>query len=276
MSSLSVTEMPLFESLFGMSSGYVLDFSDRTFNNFIQNSVGIDITQAKFIVNGGTSKAKRLRQFWQLESDQSVGKLLLALIDYYENINLASGKEIEQVHLVQKCRAIASRLSGKNIVNEEDLLNYEFKTLPIEKLAIEGTIISILKQRIDEIKSCLKIGASLSVIFLCGSLLEGILLGIASNNTKSFNQSKASPKDKETGTALSFHRWTLNDFINVSCDIGLIDLNVKTFSHNVRDFRNYIHPYTQLASGFTPDKHTAEISWKVLQLVIFQLTKTKY
>jgi hypothetical protein len=47
------------------------------------------------------------------------------------------------------------------------------------------------------------------------------------------------------------------------------------FSHSLRDFRNFIHPYQQHLLNFSPDKHTAKISWQVLQAVIDDLSKKK-
>ena len=47
-------------------------------------------------------------------------------------------------------------------------------------------------------------------------------------------------------------------FINVAYEIGLLKLDVQKLSHGLRDFRNYIHPYQQMASGFKPDEHTAQ------------------
>lgn len=52
----------------------------------------------------------------------------------------------------------------------------------------------------------------------------------------------------------------------------LINEEVRKFSHSLRDFRNYIHPYQQLSSQFSPDKHTAQISVQVLKAAIFQLS----
>ena len=43
MSDLSFTEKARLEKLFGMSSGYVLDFSNRTFQEFVADSVQRDI-----------------------------------------------------------------------------------------------------------------------------------------------------------------------------------------------------------------------------------------
>ena len=102
-----------------------------------------------------------------------------------------------------------------------------------------------------------------------------MLLGVAIKNIKDFNQSTSSPKNKETGKVLLFQEWSLSNLIDVAYSVGFIGLDVKKFSHSLRDFRNYIHPYQQMSSSFTPDIDTAKISWQVLQAAISDLTKTK-
>ena len=150
----------------------------------------------------------------------------------------------------------------------------EFSEISLDKLGLDSVITEILTLRLDEIKKCLSVKSPLSVIFLSGSSLEGILLGIASKYPKEFNQSKASPKDKD-GKPFQFHQWTLSNFIDVAYEVGLLKEDVKKFSHSLRDFRNYIHPYEQMSSNFQPDKHTARICWQVLRAAIYQLTKNK-
>jgi uncharacterized protein with HEPN domain len=83
---------------------------------------------------------------------------------------------------------------------------------------------------------------------------------------------KGSPKDK-TGKVKYFQDWCLSDFINVARELNLLGEDVKKFSHALRDFRNYIHPYQQMSSNFNPDEHTAKICWQVLQTAIIQLSK---
>ena len=39
----------------------------------------------------------------------------------------------------------------------------------------------------------------------------------------------------------------------------------KKFSHSLRDFRNYVHPYEQVVSSFTPDEHTAKVCFQALK-----------
>ena len=120
----------------------------------------------------------------------------------------------------------------------------------------------------------MSVNAPLSVIFLVGSTLEGLLLGTALKYPREFNQSKSSPK-YDDGKVKKFPEWTLSNLIDVACAVGLLGEDVKKFSHALRDFRNYIHPYEQMSSGFDPDKHTAKICWQVLKAAIFQLAKNE-
>ena len=66
----------------------------------------------------------------------------------------------------------------------------------------------------------------------------------------------------------AFQEWSLAEFIDVAHDIGLLKMDVRTFSHGLRDFRNFIHPYEQMTSGFTPDEHTARVCFQVLRAAL--------
>ena len=65
-----------------------------------------------------------------------------------------------------------------------------------------------------------------------------------------------------------FRKWTLSELINVAHDIGLLKTDVQKFSHILRDFRNYIHPYEQMVSKFNPDEHTAKMCFQVLKAAL--------
>lgn len=111
MSRFSMVERHQLEKLLGMSSGYVLNFSDRTFGEFVFEAAGVDIHDEKYTTEG-TSKAKKLRTFWKLESDYLVGKLLLALIEY--DSTLTYERNADSKALEENCRQIAMRLlAGK-------------------------------------------------------------------------------------------------------------------------------------------------------------------
>ena len=99
MSNLTYNEKMTFEKAFGMKSGYVLDFSDRTFREFIRDSVNRDIDDPRYHY-ASNSKANRLRKFWDKESNELVAKLMSDILDYLG----------ETGPTVEMCRAIVARL----------------------------------------------------------------------------------------------------------------------------------------------------------------------
>ena len=75
MANLTIREKRDLESYLAMSGGYVLDFSNRTFGDFILDCTGRSIYSGTY--DGmGDSKANHLRCFWKLETEQTVGKLI--------------------------------------------------------------------------------------------------------------------------------------------------------------------------------------------------------
>jgi len=112
MSDLSSIERLKFEALFDMESGYVLDFSNNTFSVFTIENVGIDIFDSKYEY-GSNSKANRLRKFWLEESNEVVGKLLSALLDYWVTKKQISEAELssKEKTLYDECKKIVIRLS---------------------------------------------------------------------------------------------------------------------------------------------------------------------
>src|SRR5262245_47050374 len=105
MSDLSIIEKRSLERLFGMGSGYVLDFSNRTFDEFVFDSTGKSIYDSKYD-NGSGSKANRLRAFWSSEPNYIVGKLLEDLLVYAEE----QGVNGEREQLLETCRRTLKRL----------------------------------------------------------------------------------------------------------------------------------------------------------------------
>jgi hypothetical protein len=273
MSSLKPIEKRGFEDLFGMSSGYVLDFTNQTFAQLFRDAAQVDIYNDKYAVHG-ESKARRLRAFWEIEPDTTVGSLLGELLEVWEYENTATA----HTNLTfKKCKEIVGRLAGKSNKEPETVESFLDRKIDLPnlgKLNLDSVVTTILEGRLQEIEKGLKAGTALSVIMISGSLLEGALLGVALQRPGDFNRSNSSPKDK-SGKVKPFHEWTLSQFIDVACDINLLQLDVKKFSHVLRDFRNYIHPYEQMASGFTPDTHTAEICFQVLKTALADLGKTR-
>lgn len=64
-----------------ISSGYVLDFNDRTYAEWFEEELNIEIDADRYRVNGD-SKGKRLRTFIEIETRARVAKTLRALWHY--------------------------------------------------------------------------------------------------------------------------------------------------------------------------------------------------
>jgi hypothetical protein len=157
-------------------------------------------------------------------------------------------------------------------ITEDEFLRREFSDFSVAAIGLENDVSEILQQRIMEIEQCFSVGAYLSVILLAGSTLEGILLGLARKHPKQFNTSKNAPKDT-SGKVKRFHEWSLSAFIDVARDINLIQHDTQKFIHSLRDYRNYIHPFEQMKSGFSPRQHTAKICLQVLKAAINEINE---
>ena len=106
-----------------MESGYVLDFSNRSFQAFIATCTGIDVYDEKYNYYSG-SKANRLRAFWKEGSNYIVGKLLLDLLEYWKTKKLTSYSGIESAEqaLFDECYAIADRLYQDTKLENVDVI----------------------------------------------------------------------------------------------------------------------------------------------------------
>lgn len=280
MSRLTYIEKDKLEDLLEMGGGYVLNFTDAKFASFF-GEMGKNIDNPRYTANRSSrSKANRLRGFWEKETDIAVGTSVEKLVDYAEHLKSKNeqGLTAETKRLIAECRDIASKLTGKPAKkpaekSRSDFLAMEFGEINFSKLPVEGQLHAILECRLDETQKCLGSGAYLATIFMAGSILEGVLLGAAQKHPEKFNKSRSCPKDV-AGKPKSFADWTLAQLIDVARDVEILGEDVKKFSHALRDFRNYIHPYQQMSSGFTPNKDTAKICLQVLKAALSDLTES--
>ena len=90
-----------------MKSGYVLDFTNATFDEFFQD-YNVDIYNERFRIYG-ESKAKRMRAFWQLEPDEVVADVLSGMLDLYE-ANEEQDDRTPNERLMQRCREAIAEL----------------------------------------------------------------------------------------------------------------------------------------------------------------------
>lgn len=125
------------EKLFDMNSGYVGNFSDSTIAHFFADTLDVDIHATKY-QSRGTSKAKKVREFWRLEPDHLVGKSIEALIKHVEENTSFS----DEHKLLNPCKAIATRLlsGGVNLEHLKKTVTFDSKHLAEQIRRMEASV----------------------------------------------------------------------------------------------------------------------------------------
>lgn len=123
MADLSSIEKLKIEKLFDMGTGYMIDFSNRTFSEFVLENMGIEIYDSKYELGSG-SKANRLRAFWHKESNYVVGQLLSKLLEYWmaKKENYCPKITPAEQILYDECSRIVARLMQDSPVEHLDAI----------------------------------------------------------------------------------------------------------------------------------------------------------
>lgn len=94
-----------------MGGGYVLNFSNNSFQQSVFDSVNIDVYDPKYSIFGD-SKANRLRAIWRLENNYIVSVLTIDLLNYWKEMKARFEEEIsdKEQELFDECIKIAEKL----------------------------------------------------------------------------------------------------------------------------------------------------------------------
>ena len=112
MSGLSALDKTSLEIALNMRGGYVLDFSNASFENFF-SGLDVKIYDDNRYQDFGDSKANHMRAFWKHGSNAEVSASLLALADYIETKKTAGVLDCEvTTEQIERMREIAGRLSA--------------------------------------------------------------------------------------------------------------------------------------------------------------------
>ncbi len=111
MDQLRPVELKVVDELFGMASGYVLDFTNATFDDLFRREVGVDIYDDAY-AQGSGSKGKRLRAFLTVGQPRAIVRALTALWEYRETARIARGDVETVTNARRRLSAIVERVGG--------------------------------------------------------------------------------------------------------------------------------------------------------------------
>ncbi len=122
-----------------MANGYVLGFSNRTFEEFFREVIGVEIYDPCFDFSSG-SKANRMRAFWKVATDEQLLLLFNGLLEGWDVYSYESIPQSAHDLLI----SIIKRLGGRNTtdVNQE-----------IEPVCISDDVSSKLISRLIQVTS---------------------------------------------------------------------------------------------------------------------------
>lgn len=259
------------EHLLKMGGGYVLDYSNASFADFVRDSIGIDPYERHV-----GSKAQVLRRLWSTLSESEFAKLTIDMLEY-RHLTEDLGR-VEVTDRTNTDRRLAEELieqlrplldEPERVTGEEAEFLARVVEMDLSQVPVELDLQSVIADRLQEVEVCFENGAYLAVVILCGSTLEGLLYEVAKSHPAEYNRAKAAPV--RDGKVRPLPQWTLNELLNCSRELGLLGEDVTKFGHAVREFRNYIHPQQQVAETFRPRKVTAQVARQVLRAAIDDL-----
>lgn len=133
----------------------------------------------------------------------------------------------------------------------------------------------ILSERWNEAQKCIDNGLFLSALIMMGSMLEGTLLSLISNNPALANNLSSAPRNRQTEKPKKVYEWTLSEMIIVAHELKWLQTDVKDFSMVLRDYRNMVHPMHQVNLCFVPDRDTCSICWEVVRAAVNDLIEAQ-
>jgi hypothetical protein len=119
MAEISYTDKAKLENIFEMIGGYVLNFTDASFQRFFHDTAKIEIRDIKY-QKYGTSKANTLRTFWEIESNEIVGKVTKEMLLYYKEVSSSPhNNKLTPFNkeLFEQCLLVSEDLQIKNKAN---------------------------------------------------------------------------------------------------------------------------------------------------------------
>lgn len=109
---IKAVDLKLVGDLFG--DAYVMDFTNRTYQEFFRDEVGVDIYNDAYLVENGNSKGKRLRAFMQKAQRAAIIKALHGLWEYRMAYMAGRDEPVRQGR--ERLNALIVRLGGKPIL----------------------------------------------------------------------------------------------------------------------------------------------------------------
>jgi len=176
---------------------------------------------------------------------------------------------------LQPERLVVSYVGGRPVIGElsADGSSPLFSEPPelekrIRHLIADEMTVDVLLKRVGETRICEQGGAHTMAIIGIGSIVEGMLLAILLERDDEARRHKFVDREERIVTE---RRPGLEMLIDTVHARGWIQLDAKKFIHEVRDFRNFIHPRKELAERPDFDADSVRLCWSPVHAILNDL-----
>ncbi|MFF4393775.1 hypothetical protein ACFY0G_44805 [Streptomyces sp. NPDC001552] len=136
-------------------------------------------------------------------------------------------------------------------------------TAAMTDLIRDRKMADLLQHRLAEARTCYANGAHVAAIIMLGSLLEGVLVQVVRE------------RDASRLGSTSPDKVNLDTLIKTCHTAGWIGADVERFCHELRRYRNFVHPRQEIRDAHTPDRDTLNMCWPVVEAVLNDLAASQ-
>lgn len=159
------------EHLPGMSGGYVLNYSNASFADFVRDSIGVN----PYDLHDG-SKAQVLRHLWFELPNSEFAKLTIDMLEYrrlsedlghFESNDRTDADRRLAEGIIDQLRPLLD--PDERLTGEEAAFLAKDVEFDLSQVIVEVDFQSVVADRLNEVETCYENGAYLAVVILSGA-----------------------------------------------------------------------------------------------------------
>jgi hypothetical protein len=138
----------------------------------------------------------------------------------------------------------------------------------LRELIDDDDAVTLLMRRVQETLICESNGAHTMAIIGIGSFAEGLLYSVLTERDADIRQNGF---PLENGRRIKPDQASLAFMINLAYGKGWIQLDARDFMHNVRQYRNFVHPRMELERQPQFDQESVNLCWAPVRALLNDL-----
>lgn len=217
----------------------ILNIPSNKADSFIERV----ISKQYLLERNANTHNKALGYILNPEIERELSEAIESISKLEEVIVICNSLTVDDVHKIGYNKSLVDKLSNVNSIELQIMLKRDLKEASVAVLS----------------------GSNKSVLILCGSIVEAILLDkVVNKNIKRYSVANGQMKN--------INRMDLGDLLYVCYNEKIISESAYHLAHALRGFRNLIHPGVEQRKGaMSVNNDNARLAWDVTKKIIQEL-----